>query len=372
MCESHARDNISPSWTAGCALAQVQPARHEAENDRGKAALPPARGGVVTGRDILRNVVHTLYYPSRSNRFTLWHLTDLHIGHAACDEKQLRADVAAIAADPYAYWGGGGDYGDFIPRKGDKRYRETSIAPWLRGKNDICGRQVERFAEIVKPIADKCLYMAKGNHEDSVLSYYDRDVYLEMCRRVADISGREIRDIAIGWEGFVTLKFRRGIAENYGGTRKVVIYTHHGAGGGRKQGGHALRMEEVLLTYECDLALLGHRHIRQVVNKQSVAPSGKSITIRERLGVWCGSYLNTFIAEDDDGYPVDNYPQAKQLSPTTTGVVPVVIRPDEPSIMPVITNGIARDVVAALVPPDPPTAEPALHLVPREAKELAA
>lgn len=293
----------------------------------------------------MRTLQHTFYYPSRSDTFRLYHLTDLHIGHAACNELLIRQDVERIAADPNAYWGGGGDYIDAISRKNDFRYVESSLAPWLRMKSDPIGRQIERFLEIVEPIAGKCLYLGTGNHEAKVLEKTDRDVYLAILRGVATLAKKEIDEIAINWEGFVQLKFRRGTPEHYGGTQTITVYTHHGSGGGRKQGGHALRMEEVLLTYECDLALLGHRHVQQVIKKQSVAPAGKKVKFRERIGVWCGSYLESYIDEAPDGYPSANYAQAMQLAPTSIGTVPIVIKPDVRMIMPVITNGLGSHLM---------------------------
>ncbi len=281
----------------------------------------------------MHTINHTLYYPSRSTRLTMWHLSDLHIGHAAHDEKALKEDIAAIAADPYAFWGGGGDYGDFIPRVGDKRYRETSIAPWLWGKTDVCRHQVERFAELFRPIAGKCLYMLKGNHEDDVLSYYDRDVYVEIVQAIADMKGCTTESLALGWEGFVRLKLRRGSADSFRSGYSFVIYAHHGALGGRMQGGHALHMERTLLTYQCDLALLGHRHIRMVVNKPVIRPAGNGYEIQERVGVWCGSYLGSYIPR------ADHYGQRKQLPPTTVGAVPVEIWPDRKRITPLLSNG---------------------------------
>jgi len=291
----------------------------------------------------MRTINKTIYYPSRSDTFTLWHLTDLHIGHAGCDESLLKQDIAAIAADPNAYWGGGGDYCDFIPRKKDKRYQESSVAHWLHGKDDICDAQVERFIDLLSPIADKCLYMVTGNHEDSQKSHSGNDVYLRCVRGIARAAGKETKDIALGWEGFITLKFRRGKPKSYGGTSKVVVYAHHGAGGGRKQGGHALRLEEVLLTYDADLALLGHRHIRQIVNKHTVKPDGNGVKIRERVGVFCGSYLHTYLDADADGIPVNNYPQAVQLGPTTVGTVPIIIKPDQRRVLPLLSNGGAGE-----------------------------
>lgn len=305
----------------------------------------------------MRTLKHYLYYPSRSNNFTLWHLTDLHIGHAACDERQLQADIDAIASDPYAYWGGGGDYIDAISRKGDKRYAESSFAPWLHGKPDPIGKQVERVVGMLSPIAHKCLYLVTGNHEDAVLQYADRDVYREIVKGICNASKtngvhREMRELAVGWEGFIQLVFRRGEVGNYGGTRTVTLYTHHGSGGGRKQGGHALRLEETLLTYECDLALVGHRHIRQIVNVRTVRPSGKGVEFHERVGVFGGSYLGAYIDEDSDGMPIGNYPQYKQLQPTTVGVVPVIIKPDIPRITPIVTNGNAGELIRLMRQPE--------------------
>jgi hypothetical protein len=170
-------------------------------------------------------------------------------------------------------------------------------------------------------------------------------VYQEIVRGIATAAGKEMRELALGWEGFITLKFRRGTPESFGSTRQIVIYTHHGAGGGRKQGGHALRMEEVLLTYESDLVLLGHRHVRQIVNKTRVAPKGKGIQLKEHLGVWCGSYLGPYIGEDVDGFPADNYPQYKQLAPLSPGIVPILINPDKRRVMPIVTNGNAADLL---------------------------
>jgi hypothetical protein len=307
----------------------------------------------------MRTLTHTLYYPSRSDTFRLYHLTDLHIGHVACDERMLQKDIDRIAGDPNAYWIGGGDYIDAISRRGDPRYTETSLAPWLRLQSDPVGRQVHRFVDMVAPIAHKCLGLGIGNHESKVLDKADRDVYLEICRGVAGAAGKKIHDLAYGWEAFIKLRFRRGTPENFGGVKTITIYTHHGSGGGRKQGGHAIRMEETLLTYDCDVALMGHRHIQQVVKKVTISPSGKGIKYRERIGVWCGSYLKSHVDDTADGYPVGTYPQEKHLSPTPIGTVPLIIKPDIAQIIPIMSNGLGVDILDQFVPP---TNEPATLL----------
>lgn len=281
----------------------------------------------------MRTLRHEFNYDSRSVSYRLYHLTDIHLGHSACDEQLLQEDIQRIADDENAYWGGGGDYIDAISRKGDKRFMESSLAAWLHGQNDVCGEQVRRFVELVKPIAHKCLYLLTGNHEDALLQYNDRDVYKDICYGVAAAAGKSAEALALGWEGFVGLTFKRG--KHSGGSGQyhdkydLMLYSHHGSGGGRKLGGHALRMEEILLTYTCDLALLGHRHIQQIDKKFVVTPGKERAELKARVGVWCGSYLGSYIEADAGGFPRGNYPQYKQLPPNATGGVSIEIEPDK-------------------------------------------
>lgn len=281
----------------------------------------------------MKTLHSTLYYPSRTNTFKLYHITDTHVGHAGCDEKLIKDTVTKIAEDEFALWGGGGDYIDAIPRKGDKRYRESVMASWLHGVDDVVRREEERFLELIKPIANRCLYLAKGNHEDTIVSYYDADPYRHITKQIAEWSDKKVCDLALGWEGFASIKFRRGTEKAFGGSWGMTLYIHHGAGGGRKQGGHALRLEELLLTYDADVVLTGHRHIHQVVSKQIVAPKGKGVAIRQRIGMFCPSTLASYLDDDADGMPRDNYAQAKNLPPTMTGIAYVEIKPDTHNIV---------------------------------------
>lgn len=287
-----------------------------------------------------------IYTPSRSVWRKLYHLTDVHLGHAACNEKLFRQDVERIANDPLAMWGGGGDYIDAIIHK-DPRWRASSVARWLAGKTDIITRQVERFCEMVSPIADKCLYLTKGNHEDMLLKYHDRDAYREIVRRIADMKHCDMRTLALGWEGFIVLTFRRGTRDSYGGTRRLTIYTHHGAGGGRRKGASGLRAEEIMWTYEADLYLLGHRHNRDAYTKQIIKPSGRGVAYHNRVAVWCGSYLDPYNPDSDD-IPRDSYQQSMQLLPITAGTVPILIKPDVPLATPVLANGPVGAIMEAI------------------------
>lgn len=300
----------------------------------------------------MRSLSHVLYYPSRADTFTLYHLTDLHIGARACDEKLLKRDIAAIAADPNARWIGGGDYGEFIARKSDKRYREETLAPWLRGKPDIVGQQRDRILDLLTPIAGKCLGLGCGNHEDAVLSYYDRDIYHEIVRGVAQAAGTKEAELAFGVQGFITLTFRRGRAGKSGNAWRFVVYSHHGAGGGRLPGGHALALGRTLSDYDCDLALLGHRHVRQFVDKTVVGPGRRGFTKRYRAALFVASYLDAFVVPAHDAMPVDTYPEKMMLPAQSLGTTPIVIDPDEKTFDAIMTANASRAALRLAARPD--------------------
>jgi hypothetical protein len=279
----------------------------------------------------MRTLTHTLYYPSRSVFYTLYHLTDLHVGARACCETLLGSMVREIQANPYALWIGGGDYIDAIARRGDPRYDEETLARWLLGENDVVGQQRDYLlTRFLLPIADRCLGLVMGNHERTSVRYYDRDVYWEICQRVAEAAGRDPAELALGVEGFLVLKFRRGERSSYGGTRTLTIYTHHGHGGGRLPGAHALALGRVMSDYEADLALLGHRHVKMVLSKRVVTAGGKTCRSRMRYGAFMGSFLDSYIEPSGRGKPADTYASHAGFPPQEPGTIPILIKPDGP------------------------------------------
>lgn len=204
---------------------------------------------------------HKVAYKSRSDTFRFWHLTDLHLGASACHEKRLSADIQRIADDPYALWLGGGDYIDAICHVGDKRYNPASLAPWALGESDVMGAQIDRVVSMLKPITHKCVGLISGNHESAALKYYGRNVYWEIVKGINQGVARRPEDLALGVQGFVVLHFRRYTKNSSGNGWPLTIYAHHGYGGGRMPGGHALTLGRVLGNFECDIAFMGHRHI---------------------------------------------------------------------------------------------------------------
>ena len=284
----------------------------------------------------MKTLHHTVYTESRSETYRLYYLTDMHVGARACDEALLQAYIQRIAADEHALWIGGGDYLDAITRRGDKRYIEDVLAPWLWGRPDVMGAQRDYWIEMMRPIAGKCIGLVRGNHERAAERYYDRDIYGELVAAIAGAQDRDPHDLALGVQGFVVLKFRRtygkaGGKTGYGGTRQVVAYCHHGYGGGRLPGGHALTLGRALGDYECDLALMGHRHQMQAVNKQIAAPGrhGGGAVVCNRWGLFCGHFLNAYVTPSTETTLVDTYAEEIGLPPAQLGTPVIEIKPDE-------------------------------------------
>lgn len=278
----------------------------------------------------MRTLKPVIYYPSREDSFLLWYLTDLHLGAKACNEKLLKRHIQQIADDPNARWIGGGDFIDAVCQVGDKRYHPETIADWCLGETDIMGAQVDYFLSLTKPIADKCIGLGSGNHEDVSMRFYARNIYHELVKGVAANAHVEPDTLEYGVQGFVLPTFRRGVEKSRGNAWQMVIWCHHGWGGGRLPGGHALTLGRVLSDTYCDLALMGHRHVLQVLSKQQVIPGKRGdVVTRESWGVFMPSYLGQYLPLSRNGKAVDTYPEKMALPPQSLGAFPIEIYPME-------------------------------------------
>jgi hypothetical protein len=269
---------------------------------------------------------HEIVHPSRADEYCIYYITDTHIGARATDESLLRKHIKRIERDPHALWICGGDMLDAINRN-DPRHQESALATWLHGVDDILGAQKRHWVDMFKPIAHKCLAILSGNHETSVLKHSERDIYDELCTEVANASGINPGEIKLGYGGFLQLVFlRRG--KGKGNRYALNFYVHHGYGGGRKAGGHALALEDIMLTYDADIYLMGHRHVRQTVESLRIGPDiARGHAQRKRVGIFSGSYLNSLL--EVDGQVIDTYALRKGLRPQPLGCTYIEVRPDK-------------------------------------------
>lgn len=285
----------------------------------------------------MRTIERTIYHASRKDVIRLWHLTDLHLGARACDEKLLKQHVAEIAADKNAYWIGGGDYIDAVAQAGDKRFNVATLSKWVvdawhKDQDvDTMGIQADYFVELFRPIWHKCLALGKGNHEWAAERFYARNVYMDIVRGAAQRLNVHPQTLALGASGFVNLKFRRGTPDSYGSGWTLRIYQHHGYGGGMKAGGHALALEYALGSFDADLLLFGHRHVRAFVDRTVTASDAASGAWKQkyRAALFSPSYLRAWIEPSRGSGQTDTYSEREGYMPKFVGTMPIFIRPDK-------------------------------------------
>ena len=272
----------------------------------------------------MRVITHSIRHASRADMIRITPLGDMHLGNALCDEKLLAETVAEIEADPLHYWGGIGDYGEFINRS-DRRHRESHLAPWLHGVDDLSSAQIDKIVEILEPIKDKCLWLVRGNHEDLIHKKYEHDVYAELCRKLGACAERPLE---LGYRGFVRVRMHRGTTR--GATYTVVIYVHHGYGGGRLEGAKALKLGRLPKSYYADIYLYGHSHVNLAQPGHVVGPAtrGNKLVGRDIWQLMTGSFLRSYDVEGK----LEVYAEEKDLPPTAIGAPEIQITPDKKRI----------------------------------------
>lgn len=269
----------------------------------------------------------TVYDPG--DEFRLYGLGDLHLGCPTVDEKALRRDVAAIAADPLARWLGMGDYADLIDARDkrwgflpiDQRYWDAQTAP-----GGIPAESAAHVVEILEPIRDKCLGLLEGNHETSV---YQRTNY-SLLTAIAE--GLRLQHLILGYEGFVVWPFlRRSIASSRsaGTSATVIIQAAHGAAAPRRSGSLVNNAEVLKAHYPtADIILRGHGHQRIAHVYEAVEPGIKHVRAAPWVYAMTGTYKTGRYTDRPGDPPTSTYEARKDFIPKTQLGPPVVcIRP---------------------------------------------
>jgi hypothetical protein len=247
----------------------------------------------------------------------------MHLGAAACDEEKLRSDVEKIKLNKNALWIGLGDYCDLIAHTDARRFDPSSLASWITAADlgNIVLHQVDRAAKILAPIADKCICMLSGNHEDAIRMHHHIDAAAALG---IALSRAAIRQIPVyGSSAFIRLRFDRGS----GGGSTIDIMSHHGWFSGRRPGGKSNALQGALSYFDCDAVIVGHGHAPIVVQDvQLVCNTAGKLVERQRVAAMTGSYLRTY-AHGSRGYG-----EAAGYAPAKLGAIEILYSPDKKTI----------------------------------------
>lgn len=176
---------------------------------------------------------------------TIYCLGDIHEGAANMNENALRKAIRLISASG-AMWLGMGDYLDAINHR-DPRFNPHEISDkyGIRDLDDLPNKQAERLLSLLSPIADRCIGLLSGNHEDAYKRHNGFDVMSILSK------GLNVRNLR--QKAFISLQYKD--------RNTFTICAAHGCGGGGMREGYPIN--KVYDTFRWDMAdfhVQGHIH----------------------------------------------------------------------------------------------------------------
>lgn len=245
-----------------------------------------------------RYIVHG----SRSDAFTLWNFSDLHVMNKGCAEKQIKADIQTVKDDPFAYWIGGGDYADFIGYR-DKRFDPDSVSEWVSVKDlgDLGRAGMHKVAEMFDPIREKCFGLLIGNHEKKYELKTEHDtLHHWLCEQLGarSLEYCAFFDVVFHRRGKTKKPRLVGEAPPDGNSTSTSfrVFCHHGCGYAQTPGGKLNRLIQFMQRFDADIYMVGHVHDKIARREPALAANRACTDLvqRDRLGIIAGSYLKTY------------------------------------------------------------------------------
>ena len=250
----------------------------------------------------------TIPYKKPGEKFTLVPFSDLHYGSAACEKNRFVSMLKRYGTAPNTLLIGNGDMLDCIIAKDHKRFRPETIDPELMMvggvvQSDWIDAEVNWFCHQMQAHVspENLLGLGSGNHEDAILKYHSSNP----AKRIAT----RLNTPLLGYTWFYHLNFKRPGT----GYQKLVLYGHHGFGGGtRTEGGSMTRYCKHAERIMADICMYSHDHdcwLKPIVN---VSSNGGRVSEVSKLVVDTGTFLKTFSETDiptyseQAGYPPRN------------------------------------------------------------------
>lgn len=243
----------------------------------------------------------------------IYFLGDIHEGAANMQESALLKAIKQIQADN-AYWIGMGDYVDAINHK-DPRFNPAEISKKynISDLDDLPNKQVFELFEKLKPIADKCLGLIAGNHEDAYKRYNGFDVNAMLCKLLNADNLKQ--------KAFISLQHYRTSDKNKCVSHTICVC--HGSGGGGMREGYPVNKTYDVFRYDiADVHVQGHMH--KMTTDRAVYTQCHQQIIR-KMPSWYASN-GCFLSKSEIGS--DGYFEQKPGKESDIGMLKLTIMPD--------------------------------------------
>lgn len=220
-------------------------------------------------------------------QFTIYPLSDVHIGAHAHADRRFKERVSFIAAQ---------DQSHRVLLMGDLMDNATRSSVSFSYGATTPQQELDRLVDVLGPIADRIDLVIPGNHERRSA---DRGDGLDVTAQLTALLG--IPKVYRKQASVIRYQFNKRKDKYY--RTSVELLCHHGTGGGRKHGGKVNRVSDLkLLKADCHCYLMGHvhhtsTHVETTISRWPPRPLRQLFII---TGAWVGSEQYA----SDAAYPV--------------------------------------------------------------------
>jgi len=263
-----------------------------------------------------------------------------HIPVKARDSEQLivpvgdiqwHGDAAGVALGMlkrHIEWGvkhdalflGMGDYIDAWSPSNRQRLRSAALYDTAQAIIDQKAEELveEIYEKALKPSKGRWLGMLEGHHYHQFRAGMTTDMLL------ADKLGAKF----LGTSGYVRLLFSRGVSRG-----QVLVWCHHGAGGGQSPAAVLNKLRAMATQFEGDVFLMGHlpKKCNEPIDRlMPMFPhKGEPFLIhRTKILSGTGGFMKSWVVGARQGIvPRGGYGEAAMYTPAALGGVVVKVRP---------------------------------------------
>ena len=241
--------------------------------------------------------------------------------HGNSDAVALDALKQHIARcqDLNAYYVLMGDATDFASPSNRQRLRAAALYDNAEDVLDSAAlRLTEEIYEMLKPLTNRTLGVLSGHHYHILKTGITTD--MKLCEM--------LNSRFLGTSGFIRLQFECGTTHS-----NVVIWGHHGVGGGSKAAAPVNKLESIASHFDADIFLMGHQSRLASAPINRIIPrwdgrGAPDLIHRKILLVGTGSWAKAYVPEARQGnIPHGGYAEAGMMQPAVIGAPLIYIRP---------------------------------------------
>lgn len=263
---------------------------------------------------------------SKANCILLRGFFDIHAGVKACDIELLKQHVEELRTTPNMYGFLGGDNCECI-NINDKRFDAATLSSTVaKSLDNIVMTQANEILDIFRPVKHKLLFSLEGNHEDKFRRTYSMDIgnYIAMGLEIPMLGYSAMIRLQIECDYNYKTQQKNKNNKYCHCVRAIHLLVTHGVGGIRL--GTALnKMEDLIRSFEFDIAWGGHNHkkgsavsSRLYMTRQDIS----RIYDKNKILILGGTYLRTYMDDVHSGYG-----ERKMYAPTPLGCETLKIIP---------------------------------------------